>query len=74
MNLMAGWIDEEKQGILNTRPPPSPQYPEAEDDDATIEVASLTEAPEQAPPTDVKEEVPSDPPSLDMDKAAPTAK
>ena len=24
MNLMAGWIDEEKRGILNTRPPPLP--------------------------------------------------
>ena len=30
MNLMVRWIDEEREGILNTRPPPSPQYTEVE--------------------------------------------
>ena len=72
INLMAGWIDEEKRGILNTRPPPSPQYPEAEDDDAVVEVVPLTEAPEQALPTDAEEEVASDPLSPVVDEAAPT--
>ena len=62
MNFMVGWIDEDMQGILNTRPPLSPQYPEAEDDDTTIGVVPPTEAPEQAPPTNAEEAVASEPP------------
>ena len=30
VNLMEGWLKKERQGILNTEPPPSPPYPEVE--------------------------------------------
>ena len=53
---MARWIDEEKSGILDTRPPPSPQYFEVEEDDEVVEVAPPNEVPEQAPLVDAREE------------------
>ena len=55
-NLMVRWLDEEKEGILDTRPPPSPKYPEAEEDDEVLEVAPPIEVPAQALPADTKEE------------------
>ena len=54
--LMARWIDEEKDGILGTKPSPSPQYSEIEEDDEVVEVAPPNEVPKQAPPVDAKEE------------------
>ena len=68
---MARWIDEEKEGILDTKPPSSHQYPKAEEGDEVMEVTPLTEVLEQAPPTDVEEkEIPSNPPPAE-DEVAP---
>ena len=39
VGLMEGWVEEEKQGVPNTEPPPSPPYPEAENVGVAIEVA-----------------------------------
>ena len=72
MNLMAGWIDEEKRGILNTRPPPLPQYPEIENDDTTVEVIPPTEALEQASSIAAEEAIASDLP-LVMDELVSTS-
>ena len=54
--LRARWIDEEKDGILDTRPPHSPQYSEVEEDDEVVEVAPSNKVPEQASPSDAREE------------------
>ena len=66
---MARWIDEEKEGILNTRPPPSPQYPEVKEDDEVVEVIPPIEVPEQAPLADVEEEeIASNPPPTEAEE------
>ena len=44
-NLMEGWLEEKRQGTLNTKPSPSPPYPKVEGDFAATKVAP-TEAPE----------------------------
>ena len=54
--LMVSWIDRKKNGMLNTKPPPSPQYSEANEDDKVLEVEAPNEALEQAPPADAREE------------------
>ena len=64
-NLMARWIDEENDGILDTRPSPSPKYSEAKEDDKVVEFASPNEVSEHAPPVDAekkKREIGSNPP------------
>ena len=53
-NLMARWIDEENDGILDTRPSPSPKYSEAKEDDKVVEFASPNEVSEHAPPVDAE--------------------
>ena len=50
--LMAEWIDREKNGTLNTRMPPSPQYSEVEEYEV-IEVVPPNRVPKQAPLADV---------------------
>ena len=42
--VMGRWIDKKREGILNTRPPLSPQYLEAEDNDEVIEIVPPIEA------------------------------
>ena len=55
MKLMEGWLEVERQGTLNTEPPPTPRYPKVEGDVTAVEVAP-TEALEQPPPIDAEEE------------------
>ena len=69
---MVGWIDEERRDIFITRPLPSPQYPEVENDDTTIKVVPPTEALEQASSNATEEAVASNLP-LVIDEPAPTA-
>ena len=60
--LMVTETNREKRGTLNTRPPPLPQYSDAEDDDI-VEVEPPNEAHEQAPSADAEEEeIASNPP------------
>ena len=66
---MEGWLEEGRQGILNTEPPPSPTYPEVEGNLAVAEV-TLTEAPEQPPPTHVEEEAIASNPSSTPEELA----
>ena len=42
----------EKEGMLDTRPPPFFQYPEVEEDDEVVEIVPSVEVLEQAPPAD----------------------
>ena len=61
--LMQRWIDEEREGIFDTRPLPSPQYPKVEVDSEVMEVTPPAEVPEQAPSAeDEEEEIASNPP------------
>ena len=56
MNLMEGWLEEERQGTVNTEPPPLPPYLEVKGDVLTAEVAQ-TEVPKQPPLVDAEDEV-----------------
>ena len=71
-NLMVRWVDEENDGILDTKPPPPPQYFEAGEDDEVIEVAPPNKFPEQASLANAREEedIASNPPSTE-DEPAP---
>ena len=55
VGLMEGWIVEERQGVLNTEPPPSPLYPEVENVGTAAGTVPPNEAPEKAPLTHVEE-------------------
>ena len=70
-SLMERWIDKEREGIFDTRPPPSPQYPKVELDNEVVEVTPPVEVPEQAPPTDVEEEEIASKPPPTEDEATP---
>ena len=71
---MAKWIDEEKEDILDTRPPCSPQYPEAEDNEV-VEVATPIEVLKQASLVDPEEEeIASNPPPTEDEPAPITLK
>ena len=64
LKLMEEWLEEEKQGTLNTEPLPSPCYPKVKGHIATPEV-DPSKAPEQLPPTNAeKEAVASNPPPI----------
>ena len=67
VGLIEGWIEEEKQSVLNIEPPPSPPYLEAENVGTTVSIAPPSEAPDQAPPVGVEEEVVASnpPPTID---------
>lgn len=67
---MEGWIEEERQGILNTEPPPSTPYLEVGGNDVVAEVAHPTEAPEQPPPIDAGEEAIVSNPPQNVDELA----
>ena len=54
--LMMTWTDREKMGTLNTKPPPSPQYSNAKEDDDVMELEPSNGASEQVPLAYTREE------------------
>ena len=53
------------------QPPPSPQYPKADEDDEVKEITPPAEFQEQGPPTDAEEEEIDSNPPLTEDKQSP---
>lgn len=73
MGLIEGWIEDERQGVLNTEPPLSPPISEAKNVGISVGNALTNGAPELAPSANVEEEAVASNPPLTAEDPTSTA-